>query len=307
MSTPAPVGAITVGSLARRFRGGVAITLSLVVLEAAALLLFPLVIGLAIDDLLQDELGGVALLGGLGVVTLAVGALRRLIDTRTYARIYETTASELAAAEHERGTDVSTVAARTTLLNEFIEFLENSMPMIVNSAVGIVGTLIILARIDVGVFAASLGLAVLVTVVYAATGRRNLALTTGYNDELERQVGALSTRTAGGARRHFAELMRWNRTLSDLETINFSLIYLGVIALLVYSPIAVVDGADPQYGFVFATIMYVLQYVESVLETPLFLQQLIRLREISQRLGAVSAPPEDRAARPIASPSGRAG
>ncbi|MEM9611647.1 MAG: ABC transporter six-transmembrane domain-containing protein [Actinomycetota bacterium] len=279
-----PTGSVTIGGLIRRFRARIAVTLGLVVIEAGALLLFPLFVGLAINDLLREETGGLLLLGGLGVASLAVGALRRLIDTRTYATIYETTATELAATEHERGTDVSTIAARSTLMTEFIEFLENSMPTVVHGVIAIVGTLAILAGIHLGVFAASLALAALVAAVYLATARHNLRLTGAYNDELERQVEALATRSTTTAGRHFGALMRWNRKLSDLETLNYSLIYLGVIALLVYSPIAVVDGADPEYGFVFSTIMYVFEYIEAVLAMPLVIQQLIRLSEISGRL-----------------------
>lgn len=280
---------ISIGGLIGRFRWRFSLTLLLVVLEAAVMLLFPLFIGLAINDLLQDEIGGLVLLGVLSAAALAVGSLRRLLDTRTYSAIYETTATELATAEHARGTDVSAIAARSTLLTEFVEFLENSMPMIVSSVIGIVGTLIILGGIHRGVFLASLGLAILVAVVYAATGRRNLRLTTSYNDELERQVSALSTRRTSDALGHFTRLMSWNRKLSDLETVNYALIYLGVIALLVYSPIALVDGADAEYGFVFAAIMYVFQYIEAVLAMPLFIQQLIRLNEITNRLKAEPA------------------
>lgn len=275
-------GGVTIRTLVRRFRARIAVTMALVVAEAAALLLFPLVIGIAINDLLGDRTAGVVLLGALGAGTLVVGALRRVIDTRTYASIYETTATELVASERARGTDVSATAARTTLLTEFVEFLENSLPAIVNSVIAVVGTLVILAGIHPGVALASAGLAALVGVVYAATGRRNLVLTSGYNDELERQVGALSEPQR--TRRHFVDLMSWNRRLSDLETLNYAFIYLGVIALLVYSPIAVVDSGDTEYGFVFATIMYVFQYVEAVLEMPLFIQQVIRLNEISTRL-----------------------
>ncbi|MEM9745897.1 MAG: ABC transporter six-transmembrane domain-containing protein [Actinomycetota bacterium] len=285
----APTAAVTLGGLFRRFRGRILITFALVLLEAAALLLFPLFIGNAINGLLRDDLSGVVALGGLGVAALAVGATRRLIDTRTYARVYETTATDHVAREHGRGTEVSTISARTTLLNEFVEFLENSMPEIVNSAIGIVGTLVILASIDGSVALAALGLTLLVAVVYTATGRWNVSLTAGYNDELEQQVNAIQTRQIGEARGHFSRLMVWNKKLSDLETLNFSLIYIGVIALLVYSPIALVDAADAEYGSVFAALMYVLQYVEAVLALPLFVQQLIRLKEISRRLSAPAA------------------
>ena len=187
---------VSLGGLVRRFRGRVAVTALLVVAEAATLLLFPLFIGIAIDDLLADSFRGIAVLGALGVVSLAIGALRRFLDTRTYAAVYETVAAEMVDAERERGTETSAISARTTLLAEFVEFLENSMPMIVNAAIGIVGTLVILAGIDMGVFLGAVGLAALVGLVYAATGRWNLALTAGYNDELEQRVDAVSV---GGA------------------------------------------------------------------------------------------------------------
>lgn len=270
----------------RRFGGRVALTSLLVLVEAATEMLFPLCIGLAIDGLLREDTRALLGLGALGAFSLVVGSARRLVDTRTYAEIYETVATQLVAEGHPRGTPVSALTARATLLAELVESLETSMPMLVNAVLGILGTLLILAGIDLRVFWAALALALLVFGVYALTGATNLRLSAGYNDELERQVASLETREPGVARRHFARLMTWNRRLSDLETLEYFVIYLGAIALLVYCPLAVVGGAAPAptYGFVLATIMYVFQYIESVLELPLFIQQGIRLREISTRL-----------------------
>ena len=42
------------------------------------------------------------------------------------------------------------------------------------------------------------------------------------------------------------------------------LIWLGIIALLVYAPIVVINSGITNYGLVFSTLMYVFQYVESV-------------------------------------------
>lgn len=276
----------TLRAIARRFPGRIALTFGLVLIEAAAMLFFPLVIGVAVDDLLHDSYAGLTALLGLGTGALVVGAARRFYDTRAYSAIYEVLATELAARERDRGTPVSAVAARTTLMSELVEFLENAMPMLVNAAIGIVGTLVILAGIDARLCAASLGLMALVILVYVFTGTYNWSLTAGYNDELEQQVSALAAADASVARGHFGRLMSWNRRLSDLETVNYSLIYLGVLALMVYGPLVAVSvpGPAPQYGLALATTMYVFQYIEAVLEVPLFLQQGIRLKEISERL-----------------------
>ena len=276
---------VSVGRLVRRFRWKISLTLGLVVLEAGIGLLFPLLIGLAVDGLIDDSYNGVFALAGLGVAALVVGIGRRFYDTRVYAGIYETIAVEMVEREAERGAGVSKITARSSLMTEFVEFLENSMPEIVGSVIGVVGTLIILFSLNTGVFLASLGLLVLVVITYWITGGRNLRLNTGYNDELERQVEAISSGKRPGIVAHYSRLMRWNIRLSDLETLNYAILFLGVIALLFYSPIALVsEGAIA--GSVVAGLMYVFQYVEGLVTMPLYIQQVIRLTEISGRLNA---------------------
>ena len=282
MTETSPTSDVSVPALLRRYRPRVALTFALVLLEAGGMLLFPLFIGFAVNGLVDDDHSGVVALAGLGVVVLLIGSGRRLYDTRTYARIYEDVANETVARERQAGTEVSAVTARANLLREVVEFLENSMPEIVASVIGVGGSLVILATLDLGVFLASVGLLVLVVVVYAATGRLNLRLNAGYNDELERQVDALSDGPTV-VHRHFVRLMRWNIRLSDLETANFAVIFIGIIALLFYSPIALVEG-DVEAGTVLAGLMYVFQYTESLLALPYFAQQAIRLQEISTRL-----------------------
>lgn len=270
--------------LISRFRWRVSGTAALVLLEAVIELLFPLFIGIAINGLLHGNLAGVLALGGLGLGSLVIGSARRFFDTRAYTGIYRQVATEVVAYEQQKGSSTSTIAARTTLLNEFIEFLENSMPQIAKSAIGTAGMLVIIAAIDLSVFLSCLALLVLVVLTYWATGRLNFRLNRAYNDELEQQVETLATGNAGLIGRHFTTLMGWNRRLSDLETLNYGAIWLGVIALLVYAPIAVITPGDTDYGFAFAAIIYVFQYIESLATLPLFIQQLIRLKEISTRL-----------------------
>ena len=275
---------MTLRQLIARFRWRVGATVTLVLVEAGIELLFPLFIGIAINDLLEDSSRGVVMLAGLGVAALAVGSARRFFDTRAYTGIYEAIATELVSREQRRGTETSKIAARTTLAGEFVEFLEDSMPEIVTASIGTVGMLVIIAGLDLSVFFACLGLLVLLVVTYWVSATRNLALNRGYNDELERQVTTIDSRQPDAIGGHFRALMRWNRQLSDLETVNYAMIWLGVIALLTYAPIQVIEPGQTEYGFAFATILYVFQYVEALVALPLFIQQVIRLREISSRL-----------------------
>ncbi len=276
---------VSVPALFFRFKWRISLTLSLVLIEAALTLFFPLAIGLAVNDLVDDSYAGIIILAGLTSGLLVIGTARRFYDTRAYSGIYRIVASEMVDREQSKGTDVSTISARSSLLTELVEFLENSLPEIVTSLIGVVGILVILAGINIWVFLASLGLLLIVIVTYWITGGRNLRLNAGYNNELERRVDALSAGNRRGIFLHFARLMRWNVRLSDLETSNYFVFFAGVVALVIFAPFALIND-DVEVGFVTAALLYVFQYIEGLVTAPYYLQQGIRLKEISGRLSS---------------------
>lgn len=275
---------ISLRSLFGRFKWKISWTLTLVLLESLLDLLFPLFIGFAINGLLAQSYMGVIQLATLGFALLIIGSGRRYYDTRTYAAIYTTTASEMVEQEHERKTAVSAIAARATLLTEFVEFLENSLPLIITSLIGIVGILLIIVTLNLSVFAACLALLILMVLVYLTTAKKNFQFNQNYNDQLEKQVDSLASKDFPLIKTHFNTVMRWNIKLSDLETLNYAIIWLGIIGLLAYAPIAVVQSGVTNYGLIFSILIYVFQYIEGIITLPYFIQQLIRLQEISQRL-----------------------
>lgn len=272
--------------LIRRFPIRVGVTFGLVLVEAVIELLLPLFVGLAINDLTEDRNGGLVALAALGVAALVVGSGRRFVDTRAYAGMYEIVSAEMVEQERQRGAETTRIAARASLLGELVDFLEDSMPEIVSASIGTVGILIIIGGLNTNVLFACLAVLVLLIATYWLTAGRNFDLNRGYNDELERQVAAIESRDREVVGRHFGLLMRWNRRLSDLETVNYVVIWLGVIALLVYAPLEVIEPGETEYGFAFSTILYVFQYVDAIIALPLFIQQVIRLQEIAARLSA---------------------
>lgn len=267
-----------------RFKWRISLTFTLVLLETLLDLLYPLFIGWTINDLLNDQMRGVYFLTVLGITSLIVGSARRFYDTRIYAGIYQIVSCEMVVREQAKGQSVSTITARARLLTEFVEFLENSMPDVVGSVVGLAGVLIIIMSLNVNVFLACLALLALIGLIYTFTGRFNYSFNAGYNAELERQVDAIAQVGVSGVNAHFSKLMRWNIKLSDLETGNYFFIWSGVIALFVYTPITVIGEGETNYGLIFSLLMYVFDYIEKTATLPLYVQQLIRLKEISARL-----------------------
>lgn len=269
-----------------RFKWKISLTILLVIAESIIGIFYPLAIGFAINDLLEKSFNGLYHLAILGALSLFIGSLRRFYDTRVYSRIYLKTVTQMIANEKRNKRDASSISARANLMTEFVEFLENSMPDIVGSIIAIVGVLIIIATLNVSVFYACIVLLMLISITYWLSGSKNYTLNKGYNDELERQVSAISGKSALNIHQHFRALMRWNIALSDLETINYFIVWFGVIMLLIYTPVQVVGEGVLSYGLVFSILMYVFDYIERLVTLPLHIQQMIRLHEISKRLKA---------------------
>lgn len=277
-------GNISITRLLSRFKGKVSFTMFLVLTESILGLLYPLFIGNAINGLLVQDFSGVYMLGGLGVLALVVGSGRRFYDTRAYSDIYIKISHEMVVKEQAKDSSISKISARASLLTEFVEFLENSMPMILESIIGVLGVLAIIFALNLSVFWASVGLFILLILIYLLSGKSNFRFNEKYNNEIESQVDALVSLDMDIIRKHFRAVTHWNIKLSDLETWNYAALWLGIIGLLVYAPIVVIDSGIINYGLVFSILMYVFQYIESLLTLPNFIQQIIRLQEITVRL-----------------------
>lgn len=279
-----PVSNISIKNLIKRFWKKTALTWIMVVLEGLCLVIMPMIIGWAVDDLMNESWAGIIQLAVLSIALLVIGSLRRLYDTRIYAKIYTTVANELVQAEKKKNTNLSKMSARVNLLTEFIQFLEDSMPAILNHLIGLIGTLLIIFFISFKVFAACLVAAVFTAIVYAISERRIYQLNRGGNSELEKQVDVLRSGKNEVTGDHFKKLMNWQIKLSDLETLNFSLIWIVLAGVLVFSIVTMTSDGHTSFGQIVAVVMYVFGFTESIMTFPLYYQQLIRLKEIAVRL-----------------------
>ena len=251
-------------------------------------LLFPLVIGLSVDDLLEDSFRGLYVLLGLIVAVLLIGAARRFYDTRAYAVIYRDLGETMVAHKAEQGVATTSLSALANLLQEIVEFFEHSAPELLGVVVSFVGVSIMLGLIDVTVMGLCLGGSVLVVLIYAFSSKRIYRYNEHMNDEFEKQVDVLEDRRPRRVRVHLGRIMKWTIRLSDLETVNYSLGWMVMASVLAGSIYLIVENATISYGIKITSIMYVFEYIGVVMSLPLFYQQLVRLQEITARLSASS-------------------
>lgn len=260
-------------------RARIALSLVLAIAEAGGQVLFPFLIGIALDDYLDGSYRGLVVFGSVGLVTMLLGATRRLHDVRLYARIYE----QAATTSLEQQAGLSEKTARLNMLREVVDFLEYSMPSLIANVCAFVGTLVFLAALSVPVSLGALAMAVLIVVIYAITTRRTMMFNRGYNDEYERQVDVLGHNNSALTRRHVGLLNGWAIKLSDIDAINYGLSLVLTIALQLFA-IVVATGQGLDEGSLLSVVLYVFEFSATASFLPESWQEYLRLRDITQRL-----------------------
>ena len=124
------------------------LTYALYNVENVLSLAHPLVLGVAINGLIRSEYWGLALLVGQHLAHLFVGTARQMYDTRAFTAIYTETVTRLVCRQRDAGVGVSTVAARSALSREMVDFLEHHLKAVFSSIYGVVGALTMLVVYD---------------------------------------------------------------------------------------------------------------------------------------------------------------
>ena len=274
-----------VKAIFKKYRIKFGFTLFLILLEAGLAILFPLFIGYAIDSAISGSNYGAIQLGVLGLAALVVGVGRRVFDSRFYAKVYQSIGSSAISKMEDNVS--SKKSARLGMIRELVEFLENSLPELISNVIGLIGVIAIIATLNLNVFYGSLIVTIIVFLIYWMTSARTIRLNKSSNDEFEKQVDVIAKNNERELNLHLKEMMKWNIKLSDLEAINFSVSWIVLITFLVASIIISVSDGIVQYGALFSLIMYVFQYMENVINLPLFYQNWLRLQEIKARLEEV--------------------
>ncbi len=169
------------------------------------------------------------------------------------------------------------------MLKEMVDFFENSFPMLIDSVIGLIGTLIILFTLSMSIFFACFVVAVIIFIVFALSSKKTLFYNRSYNRSIEKQVDVISSKDPVELDFFLKKMTRWSVKLSDIESINFFIIWLGMIALIVFSIISA-SSASLAFGSIFSIIMYVFDFADKSTMLPIYYQQYLRLKEISKRL-----------------------
>lgn len=187
-------------------------------------------------------------------------------------------------SQQARGEALSEISARVELSREIVDFFEHELPFVAHTLLGIAGSLVMLFFYDLRsgfIAAVVLGPLILGNALYARKSKR---LNRGLNNQIEREVRTLERGTPAAVVKHFKLLGRWKVALSDAENTAWVFTELATLLAVLFILLNFFGADNATAGTIFAILSYSYDYLEGLDGVPHLINQLVRLKDIQERL-----------------------
>jgi uncharacterized membrane protein len=273
--------------IANRWR--LALTYSLFNIENCAQLVQPWLLGLTITSILGKRTGMVWVFAGFFTMRMVVGVLRRRYDTRAFARIYGTLATNVVVNQRRNNVAVSRVAARASMSREVTDFLETDVPAAVSTIYAIAGGILMLGFYDILLVPVTLVIGVSSGLLNVACAKRTRLLNQGLNDVLENEVQVVSHGSRESTSQHYDRLAYWQVRVSDWHATTFSATQVFVLGLLVFALLRIPAWSTDSIGDIYAVFRYLTMFTGGIGGLPMISQRIARLRDIHHRFSVTTS------------------
>lgn len=282
---------ISLKRLAYRYRKKLCFTFLLVIAENAAFLLYPVLAGMAINAVLAGQTSHAAIYGLMVLFMWCMGAARRSVDTRTFARIYASLAVTVVLAQRKYSLNHSTIAARVTLSREFVDFFELHLPVLLTSLISLFGAAIMLLYIEFWTGITCLIIMAILMIFVSGYAHKNETLYQRLNNRLEKEIDYVNKASAGALKKHYDMLARMRVVLSDREALGYLSIGVLVSALFSMTIIRMSMESGINAGHIYSVMTYMWMFATSLDDAPHLLEKFSQLRDIGKRVSTDDEPP----------------
>jgi ABC-type multidrug transport system fused ATPase/permease subunit len=291
---------MTLLQIAKRFRKGILLALSLVVVEHVAWIVEPAVFGRVIDALIDrataKEMGWEALNAWplflwifVFTVNSGTGVVRRVVDEKIYLNIYSELATGIASGGQKKRYTVSKTVALAQLSEQYIAFLQYRMPEIIDQVVSIGGAVIALAAFDWRISVVCLTIVlplVLITNIYT---RRVSALQKEYHDNYEATVDVFTTQSVEEVRSYFSKATSLKQSIANWGALNFGVMRVALLIIFLAVLYISIDLDDFTTGAIYSIVAYIWTFLTTSEYMPELMESWTSLKDISRRLKETEA------------------
>ncbi|MBH2812657.1 ABC transporter six-transmembrane domain-containing protein [Serratia liquefaciens] len=285
-----PVGSATntLKLLAKRNKKKLFFTFFLVVAENLTYLLYPILAGIAINAIMAGQTLNAVLYGLMILFIWCLGAARRSVDTRTFAKIYAALAVSVVMAQRRNNLNHSTVAARVTLSREFVDFFELHLPTLITSLSSMLGAAVMLLIIEFWAGISCLVILGFLACFLSGFTRKNEVLYKKLNNRLEKEVDFVNKASTLSLNRHYSTLAKLRIRLSDREALGYLSVG-GLVAMLFSLTIIwMSNSVNINAGHIYSVMTYLWMFATSLDDGPRLLEKYSELKDIGRRVNTES-------------------
>jgi len=270
--------------LAIRHKKKLSVTFFFVIAENITFLLYPVLAGIAINAILAGKTLSAAMYGLMVLFIWLIGAVRRSIDTRTFARIYAGLAVSVIIAQRKYHLNHSTIAARVTLSREYVDFFEMHLPMLVTSVISLFGAAIMLLFIEFRAGIICFAIVAILMCFVSGYAHKNETLFRRLNNRLEKEVDYVRKAPPGSLGRHYSILAGLRIALSDREAGGYLSVGLLVTLLFTMTIVCMSHTKSINAGHIYSVMTYMWMFATSLDDAPQLLEKFSQLRDIGKRI-----------------------
>ena len=255
-----------------------------VALENILFLIYPLFGGFAINAVMQGHVWHALTYAILVLVMWLIGAARRSVDTRTFARIYSEIAVPIIVKQRLQGQNRSAISARVALSREFVDFFEMHLPTAITSLVSIFGACLMLLVSEFWIGVATIVILIIFATLLPGFTRISSRLYLALNDRLERDVDMIGQAPENMLRKHYGLMAYLRIKISNREALGYLCIGIAISILFAFSFAWITLYGYGSAGHIYSITTYLWMFAMSLDDVPRLVESYSNLKDIAERV-----------------------
>ena len=255
-----------------------------VALENILFLIYPLFGGFAINAVMQGHVWHALTYAILVLFMWLIGAARRSVDTRTFARIYSEIAVPIIVKQRLQGQNRSAISARVALSREFVDFFEMHLPTAITSLVSIFGACLMLLVSEFWIGVATIVILIIFATLLPGFTRISSRLYLALNDRLERDVDMIGQAPENMLRKHYGLMAYLRIKISNREALGYLCIGIAISILFAFSFAWITLYGYGSVGHIYSITTYLWMFAMSLDDVPRLVESYSNLKDIAERV-----------------------
>lgn len=218
------------------------------------------------------------------LVAWGVGAYRRIVDTKTFAKIYAELAVPVIIKQKEQGEEVSTIATRVALSREFVDFFEEHLPMFITSVASVLGAVFMLLFIEFWIGVLSFVILFVFVLMLPKFTKKTDEIYFQLNNQLEKEVEHIEKSDINTLNHHYGIIARLRISISNREALNYLLIGFLVCLLFTFGIVVMIINNTQDAGHIYSVMTYLWMFAISLDDSPRLMEQFSKLNDIGKRI-----------------------